>query len=399
MIEGTVNDIVDEEYRALAFSIWSIGPMNGPVIGPVVGGFVFQTLGWRWVHWVTTIVSGIAFFAVAFIRETYAPAILRKRAEKKRKETGDERWWSRYDAKTEFLPLLKINLSRPFVMTVTEPILIFWDLYIAIVYGILYLCFVAYPIVFNGLRGWASGVGGLAFCGIGVGSLIVIACEPLIRKMINAHKRDEEGNVPPEAMVSAVCIAAICIPVGQIWFSWTCTPDVHWIWPILAGVPFGAGNAGVFIYATNYLVHSYGVYAASALAGNAVLRSIMGATLPLAGPSMYAALGANWAGTLLGLLEAICIPIPFVFYRYGHKIRQKSALIRSMQEDKRKMETKKRVAAEKEQRRLELEAEAGAGMFPGAALEEMEDAEQDVEKGHMKRYDQHHLHQDKASNS
>lgn len=45
---GTVNDIVDEEHRALAFSIWSIGPMNGPVIGPVVGGFVFEYLGWRW---------------------------------------------------------------------------------------------------------------------------------------------------------------------------------------------------------------------------------------------------------------------------------------------------------------------------------------------------------------
>ena len=35
---GSVNDIVEEEYRALAFSIWSIGPINGPVIGPVVGG-------------------------------------------------------------------------------------------------------------------------------------------------------------------------------------------------------------------------------------------------------------------------------------------------------------------------------------------------------------------------
>ena len=46
---GTVNDIVDDQHRALAFSIWSIGPMNGPVIGPVVGGFVFQYMGWRWV--------------------------------------------------------------------------------------------------------------------------------------------------------------------------------------------------------------------------------------------------------------------------------------------------------------------------------------------------------------
>lgn len=51
--------------------------------------------------------------------------------------------------------------------------------------------------------------------------------------------------------------------------------------PILAGIPFGAGNGGVFIYASNYLVQSYGIYAASALAGNAVLRSVLGATLPL----------------------------------------------------------------------------------------------------------------------
>lgn len=87
-------------------------------------------------------------------------------------------------------------------------------------------------------------------------------------------------------MVAVVCIAAVCCPVGEMIFAWTCTPDVHWIAPIIAGIPFGAGNCGVFIYASNYLVHSYGIYAASALAGNAVLRSAMGGTLPLAGPAM-----------------------------------------------------------------------------------------------------------------
>jgi hypothetical protein len=39
---GTVNDIVTENYRALAFSIWSIGPMNGPVTGPLIGGFAAE---------------------------------------------------------------------------------------------------------------------------------------------------------------------------------------------------------------------------------------------------------------------------------------------------------------------------------------------------------------------
>jgi len=372
-------------HRALAFSIWSIGPMNGPVIGPVVGGFVFQYLGWRWTNWVVMIVSGAAWVGVSLLPETYAPALLRKRAARRRKDTADERYWSRYDDKQAFFPLLKVNLSRPFIMTFTEPILIFWDIYIALVYGILYLCFVAYPIIFTDLRGWSPGISGLAFVGIGIGSMIVIVCEPLIRKVINAHKPDPEtGRPPPEAAVSVICVAAVLLPIGELWFAWTGTPNCHWVLPILAGIPFGAGNCAVFIYGSNYLVHSYGIYAASALAGNAVLRSILGATLPLAGPAMYKSLGPHWAGTTLGLLEAICIPIPLIFYRYGHRIRQKSALIRQMQEDRNKMDAKRKRAEEKVTRRTEVEAEAGAGMETGAAVaEEVEEeiVEKDMEKG------------------
>jgi hypothetical protein len=277
------------------------------------------------------------------IKETYAPAILRRRVSQRMKETDDERWWCRYDDKQAFWPLLRLNLSRPFVMTIKEPICIFWNVYIALLYAILYLCFVAYPIVFSSLRGWSPGITGLAYCGIGTGSLICIASEPAIRKMINAHKPDPEtGKPPPEAMVSIVCIAAVCVPVGEMIFAWTCTPNVHWIAPILAGIPFGFGNCAVFIYASNYLVHSYGIYAASALAGNSVFRSILGGTLPLAGPSLYNTLGPHWAGTLLSCFEFLCVPIPFVFYRYGHKIRMKSTLIRQMQEDKDKQDAKRR---------------------------------------------------------
>jgi len=61
---GTVADIVSDDYRALAFSIWSIGPMNGPVVGPLIGGFVFQYMGWRWTNWVVMIGSGVSWFMV-----------------------------------------------------------------------------------------------------------------------------------------------------------------------------------------------------------------------------------------------------------------------------------------------------------------------------------------------
>ncbi|KAF2672695.1 polyamine transporter 1 [Microthyrium microscopicum] len=351
---GTIADLVPEEYRALAFSMFAIGPLNAPSFGPLIGGFVYENLGWRWTDWVVLILAGISLIAVCCLPETYAPTLLRKRAAKKRKETGDSRWWSRYDDRKSIGQLLKINLSRPFIMAVTEPICIFWNLYVSVIYSILYLCFVAYPIVFGQLRHWNPGFVGLSYLGIAVGSFLTIALEPLFRRLINSHK-PENGRIPPEAMVAVVCIAAVCAPVGEMIFAWTCTPNVHWIAPIIAGVPFGAGNTAVFIYASNYLARSYGIYAASALAGNTVLRSILGGVLPLAGPAMYSKLGPNIAGTLLSALEFALIPIPFVFYKYGGRIRKSSALISQMQADQDKLDGRRKATEAREARRIARE--------------------------------------------
>lgn len=290
------------------------------------------------------------------IKETYAPALLQQKAKKMRKQTGEDRYWSRYDVRVGFVELMKVNLSRPFAMAFTEPICIFWNVYIGIIYGILYLCFVAYPIVYTEIRGWTISQSSLAFVGIGVGNMITICSATPIKKMIDAHKPRTDPvtgvtEVPPESMMSVVCIAAVLIPIAELWFAWTCLPTtIHPAISIAAGIPFGAGNGAVFIYASNYLVHSYGIYAASAMAGNAVVRSLLGGTLPLAGHPLYDALGANWAGTLLGLLEVAIIPIPFIFYKYGYKIREKSTLIREMREIEARQEAKRKKAEAKTQR-------------------------------------------------
>lgn len=111
------------------------------------------------------------------------------------------------------------------------------------------------------------------------------------------------------------------------------------------------GNGLCFVYASNYLAGAYGIYSASALAGNAVIRSIFGGTLPLAGPKMYEALTPQWAGTLLGLMEVILIPIPFVLWRYGAKIRAKSKVIQQLQEDQERIDSKRAKWAAKVARR------------------------------------------------
>ena len=114
--------------------------------------------------------GGFGWITTSLIKETYAPAILKRRAAQRRKETDDDRWWCRYDEKISVVATLKVNLSRPFIMTATEPILWFWDLYIAVIYGILYLCFVAYPLIFTEIRGWSPGITGLSFAGVGTGT-------------------------------------------------------------------------------------------------------------------------------------------------------------------------------------------------------------------------------------
>ncbi|KAI6360930.1 hypothetical protein MCOR25_006580 [Pyricularia grisea] len=360
---GTVVDISNEKYRALCMSLFSIAPFNGPVTGPLIGGFVYQAYGWRWDNWLVLILGAVAFALMFTVRETYAPALLRAKAQRRRKETGDDRWWSRYDdAASSKVQLFKENMARPFVLAVTEPILWFFNLWISLIYGILYLCFVAYPIVFSQHRGWGPGISGLAFVGIGIGTLLAIAAEPLLRRLINSHPKDPTtGRVAPEASASAMVIGAVLAATGQLVFAQTSLPvTIHWAVPIAAGIPFGAGNTLVFIYGSSYLTSAYGIYSASAMAGNAVVRSLFGGTLPLAGAAMYAALTPRWAGTLLGLLEVLFIPIPIAFYKYGDRIRARSPIIRRMREEEEENEAKRARRLARALRRQGREGEAAA---------------------------------------
>ncbi|KAL2268390.1 hypothetical protein VTJ83DRAFT_3236 [Remersonia thermophila] len=365
---GTVVDIAGHETLALCMSWYSIAPLNGPVTGPLIGGYVGEGLGWRWANWLALILSGVAFVMVALVKETYAPALLKRKAERLRKETGEERWWCRHDQRVSTAALLRANLSRPFVLAATEPILWFFNIWISIVYGILYLCFVAYPIVFTLHRGWSVSQTGLSFLGIGVGTLLAISLEPAWRRLIDrvgVRRRPDPldpARAGPEATALVMTIGACLTAAGQLAFSWTCLPaSLSPLVPIAMGVPFGMGNTLCFVYGSHYLAGAYGAeHAASALAGNAVARSVVGAALPLAGTAMYDALTPRWAGTLLGGMEVVLISVPWAFYKYGDRIRERSPVIREMREEAMKRE-RRRERAEARKARVEMRRLRGEG--------------------------------------
>lgn len=126
---GTIADISTEENRARYMSWWSIAPLNGPVTGPLIGGYVAQYLGWRWDNWLVLILTGAAVVTMFTVSETYVPQILKQKAAQRRKEEGDERYWCQYDSRKSTAELMRVNLSRPFVLSFTEPILWFFNIW------------------------------------------------------------------------------------------------------------------------------------------------------------------------------------------------------------------------------------------------------------------------------
>lgn len=120
------------------------------------------------------------------------------------------------------------------------------------------------------------------------------------------------------------CLGGPLYVLALFWLGWSSSADIHWIVPMLAGIPFGMGFFLIFVALINYLVDAYHEYAASAMAAASCCRSIFGAVLPLAAAPMFKKLGIAWGCSLLGFLSILMTLIPFVFIRYGNLIRSRS---------------------------------------------------------------------------
>ncbi|KAK1835079.1 putative transporter mfs2 [Podospora conica] len=332
---GVIADMFNAEERGVAAGVFSIAPFLGPAIGPIAGGFLGQAGGWRWVEGLMAVFTGILWIACSvFVPETYAPYLLRKRAEKLSSLTqkvyiskldlsvhGDGSPEARSSARKA---QMKKALSRPWILLFCEPIVLVMSIYIAIVYGTLYLLFAAFPIVFQQGRGWSPGIGGLAFIGVAIGMMMAVAYATVDNKRyMRVAAASPGGRAPPEARLPPAIIGSILLPVGLFWFAWTNGPEIHWVVPIIASGFFAAGLVLVFLALLTYLIDSYTVFAASVLASNSVLRSLFGAAFPLFTTYMYKDLGIHWASTVPAFLALACVPAPLLFYKYGARIRMR----------------------------------------------------------------------------
>jgi hypothetical protein len=231
-----------------------------------------------------TIFSGVLWILGSIlVPETYAPVLLRHRAAKLSKITG-KIYVSKLEqerGRATLIESLKTALGRPWILLLKEPIVLLLSIYMAIIYGTLYMLFAAYPIVYQVNRGWNQGVGGLPFTALIVGMLAAVAYSVWDNKRYIRVEQEHGGFAPPETRLPSSIVGCVALPIGLFWFAWTNSPSVHWMASVAAGVPFGFGMVLVFLSIMNYLIDSYTIFAASVLAANSVLRSLFGAAFPL----------------------------------------------------------------------------------------------------------------------
>lgn len=283
------------------------------------------------------------------MRETYAATLLARKTARLQKDTNNPSLRSRLDRGISPDTLLAQSIIRPLRLLLFSPIVLLISLYTAFAFGLTFLLYTTFPRVFNQQYGFGTGVSGLAYLGMGIGFLLaLIVFATTSDKILESKTRKEEATsqesknedadnarsklastpntmkYKPEYRLVFMAYFTLVLPVGFFWYGWSADRHAHWIIPILGTGLIGIGSLFIIMPAQTYLVDVFGSEAAaSALAANTLLRSLFGAFLPMAGGSMYSTLGLGWGNSVLGFIGLAFVPIPYCFYKYGDRIRER----------------------------------------------------------------------------
>ncbi|KAJ5900877.1 Major facilitator superfamily multidrug transporter FLU1 [Penicillium subrubescens] len=328
VVAAVFSDIYNNRTRGIAIACFSSTVFLGPLIAPFIGGFINMSyLGWRWTAYIPAFMGYAAFVMnLFFLKESYPPVVLVDKAAELRRRTKN---WGIHakqeEIEVDLRDLVINNFSRPLRLLINEPLILAVTVYLSFIYGLLYCFLTAYTLVFQQVHGMNAGVSGLPLFGMVVG-LFIAASYIILSSGAYVRKLDKNGGIPiPEWRLPPVIAGGALFAAGIFWFGWTgFSSEIHWIVPTLSGLFTGFGLLIIFIQLFNYLIDTYLMFAASAIAANTFCRSMVAASFPLFSRQMFQNMGIQWASTLLGCLAVCLIPIPVGFYFFGKKMRMKS---------------------------------------------------------------------------
>ncbi|KAL9468647.1 hypothetical protein ACSS6W_010341 [Trichoderma asperelloides] len=331
---GTISDLWDPVNQIHIFPIYATGGFFGLAVGPAIGGLIADSriVGWRWVEWSTLVLSGaVLLLIVIFQPETHASTLREWQTAAatakiisgdgeipSAKILGDTEQASGFQ---RFKAKIGPALYRPVQLSYSEPIIIMISVYLSVLYIVIFTFLPGYTFIFTNTYGFSLAERGLSFFGLGVGFLLALATTiPITIQSRKVIQRD--GKLSPESRLWFAMIGAPTIPIGLFWMAWTTRASISYWSALAASVLLGFGILCVFISSYQYIIYTYEQLAASGLVFVTFTRYLVAGGMVEVGIPMYANLGVAWALTLLGILSALLIPIPFSLFYWGPKIRQ-----------------------------------------------------------------------------
>ncbi|UZJ53665.1 hypothetical protein CBS101457_002985 [Exobasidium rhododendri] len=303
----------------------------GPVLGPLLGGFIAQYCmplvsrygGWRWTMWASAIAGLVLAIVEAFLPETHTQ-LLAKSSPRTRflffggRSIGDP-------SLQQLSPLRRIVIvgSQAAKMIVTEPIILFLSIWQSTVFGIVYMFFSAFPVVFEDIYHFDEAQVGLSFLGLLVGLAAYSIFDYTYLTAWWGRRVASKGPSPEHRTIPAM-ISGVCIVVSLFLFAALARPSVHWIGPIIASALYGFGALGVVLSTFGYLLDTYKPCIPAAAAAISVVRSAITAFCPLFGDVFFRNVGVQNASIILACISLLELGIPLIALVYGRKIRSKS---------------------------------------------------------------------------
>ena len=333
---GIISDMWEPEEQSWPVNCFALAAELGAEVAPVIGGYLLVAAGWRWIFGLTGLVSAflLALFMI-FVPETRAGVILKRRAAKRRKETGDERYFAHHEVALQertLYAVLQETLFRPVYMLFREPIVLWFALFDGFNYAIIYLALESIPLVYS-QWGFSEGALNLPFLGMFTGSCIAFGLYYFQLKVEAREARKHGGgDKPPESRLIWMIPGGVAFPASLFWFAWTTQgPPIPWIVSVLGLGMFGLSSHIIFISVSDYTIASYSIYSASAVGAQSLLREVLSGSVTLFAEPLYHNLGYQWASSLLGFIALILAIVPPVLYLYGPRIRAASAFALEIQ--------------------------------------------------------------------
>lgn len=348
---GVISDLFDANLRNAALAGYSLVPLLGPVIAPLIAGFIVDHMQWRWCFYVLCMFNGaVAVAATLFFKETYVPTLLKRKAQRLRKNTGNTSLHTIYEitnASESTFGRLWLCIVRPVNLLLTHPMVIGLGSFMAFTYGFMYLLIVTFPQIFEKQYGFSKSITGLMYLPMGCGFILgVVFWTFMVGRVYKKLTIANGGVAKPEFRLPCLIACAVFIPVGLIWFGWSAQKELHWIMPGIGSAIFAFGLVCVFQTIQNYLIDMNVRFAASSVAAAALFRSLFGYTFPLFARKMYSALGYGWANTMCAFIGILLgVPFPIFCYLYGEKLREsynRKFEIKQQRRDQKNLERLKR---------------------------------------------------------